>query len=362
MNPTIISQGILNALKKIALIAILIFVIYKLQSILIYIAISAVLSLLGRPIVLFLRDKLKLKNILATLITILFFLLVFFGIFSLFIPIISQQGKNLSLLDVQSLERTFNIIIEKTTIYFDLSKNQWQEKFINSDFIKKINFSTIPNLLNGILNTLGNFTMGVFSVLFITFFLLKDSKILEQSFFAIINVEKEKRWKKSLQKIKNLLSRYFIGLLLQVIILFIIYSTILLIFDIQNALIIAFLCALFNLIPYLGPVIGGILMLILSMTSHLEADFNTIILPKTIYVMLGFIFGQLIDNLLSQPIIFSNSIKSHPLEIFIIILIAGILFGAFGLLIAVPFYTALKVIFKEFFAENKIIQSLTKNF
>jgi predicted PurR-regulated permease PerM len=81
----------------------------------------------------------------------------------------------------------------------------------------------------------------------------------------------------------------------------------------------------------------------------------------TIYVLIGFWIVQVIDNNLSQPIIFSKSVSSHPLEIFLVILIAGFLFGILGMITAVPLYTILKVIGKEFFPENKIIHLLTKD-
>ena len=97
------------------------------------------------------------------------------------------------------------------------------------------------------------------------------------------------------------------------------------------------------------------------MITHLGCDFQAEILPTTIYVLIGFWIVQLIDNNLSQPIIFSKSVSSHPLEIFLVILIAGFLFGILGMVIAVPLYTILKVIGKEFFPDNKIIQLLTKD-
>ena len=97
------------------------------------------------------------------------------------------------------------------------------------------------------------------------------------------------------------------------------------------------------------------------MISNLGSDFQTQTLPITIYVLIGFWIVQIIDNNVCQPIIFSNSVKSHPLEIFLVILIAGFLFGIIGMIIAVPLYTMLKVIGKEFFPENKIIQLMTKN-
>ena len=124
---------------------------------------------------------------------------------------------------------------------------------------------------------------------------------------------------------------------------------------------IAFLCAVLNIIPYIGPLIGTVLALTLTLLSNLGTDFKTEMLPTAIYVMIGFMVVQLIDNNISQPIIFSNSIKSHPLEIFLVILIFGLLFGVFGMIVAVPIYTVLKVIGKEFFPDNQIIKIFTKN-
>jgi predicted PurR-regulated permease PerM len=157
------------------------------------------------------------------------------------------------------------------------------------------------------------------------------------------------------------LSRYFIGLLLQLFIVFLLYLIVLVVFGVPNAIVIAFLCAVLNIIPYIGPLIASFLAAILTMMSNLGSDFQSEILPTTIYVLIGFWIVQVIDNNLSQPIIFSKSVSSHPLEIFLIILIAGFLFGILGMIVAVPLYTIIKVIGKEFFPENKIIQLLTKD-
>ena len=113
--------------------------------------------------------------------------------------------------------------------------------------------------------------------------------------------------------------------------------------------------------PYIGPLIASVLAAILTLLSNLGSDFQTEMLPTTIYVLIGFWIVQVIDNNLSQPIIFSKSVSSHPLEIFLVILIAGFLSGILGMVIAVPLYTILKVIGKEFIPENKVIKLLTKD-
>jgi predicted PurR-regulated permease PerM len=197
--------------------------------------------------------------------------------------------------------------------------------------------------------------------MFISFFFLKDSKLILNSLLVLIPKKSNKKFKKSFDSISVLLSRYFAGLILQIFILFIIYTILLLIIGTPNAIVIAFLCSLLNLIPFIGPFIGGILMILLTMSSHITQDFSSVILAKAIYVAIGFAIGQLIDNFFSQPFIFSNSVRSHPLEIFIVIISGGLLFGAVGMIAAVPSYTALKVIGKEFLSENRIVKELTKN-
>ena len=190
---------------------------------------------------------------------------------------------------------------------------------------------------------------------------MKDKVLFIVGIKKILPNQHEEKILNSLEKINGLLSRYFLGLLLQLFIVFVLYFIVLLIFGIENSFIIAFLCAILNIIPYVGPLIASILAALLSMMSNLNLDFQSQTLPTTIYVLLGFWLVQVIDNNLCQPYIFSNSVKSHPLEIFLVILAAGFLFGIVGMVIAVPLFTILKVVGKEFFPENKIIQELTKN-
>lgn len=357
-----ISKGILRAVAVIFGFLVLAWFIYKIQSVLLYLALSGVVTLIGRPIVLFLRDRLHFKNLFAVILTMLFIFGFFIGLLFLFIPLIKQQSHNLSLLNIDSLSATVENLYLETLAYLSGPNFDIESRINNTNFLESFDFGFIPDFINSFLSALGSFSIGLFSVIFISFFLLKDSKLLENGILTFIPNRNEARFEKSLEKIKNLLSRYFIGLVFQIMVLFIIYSFILLFFGIDNAIVIAFLCALLNIIPYLGPLIGAFVMFFLTMSSNLGQDFSTVMLPTTLYVMIGFVIGQLIDNFLSQPLIFSNSVRSHPLEIFLVIVIGGLLFGIVGMIAAVPSYTVIKVISKEFLSENKIVQRLTQNF
>jgi predicted PurR-regulated permease PerM len=231
----------------------------------------------------------------------------------------------------------------------------------DSNMMSKLNLNFIPNFLNAILGTLSSFGMGLASVLFITFFFLKDRAMFTRGIKDVLPPAHEDHILNSIEKTNHLLSRYFIGLLLQLGIVFVLYLIVLLIFGIDNALIIAFLCAVLNIIPYIGPLIASVLAAALTMLSGLGADFQSEVLPTTLYVMIGFWIVQVIDNNVSQPLIFSSSVNSHPLEIFLVILCAGFLFGILGMVVAVPLYTILKVIAKEFFPNNRVVRQMTKN-
>jgi predicted PurR-regulated permease PerM len=358
MNSNSLTKSILKTIAILVGVFLLLVFLYKIQSVLVYIAIASVIALVGRPLNLFLKQKLKFPNGLAVVSTMTFFFLIFMGLISLFIPLIKKQGENLSLLNLEQFQETVQDLINQMNTFFITHGIDALNEMKHYDLFENIN--VIPNFLNNIVGTIGTLSIGLFSVAFITFFLMKDTKIMENSIFVFTNKKSETKLIKSIETIKHLLSRYFIGLVLQITILFILYSIILMIFGIENSIVIAFLCALLNLIPYIGPMIGCFLMLFLTMSSNLGLDFQSEILPKATYVFIGYVFAQLIDNFVSQPMIFSKSVKSHPLEIFLTIIIGGILFGVTGMILAVPTYTAIKVILKAFLAENKIVKSLTQ--
>ena len=337
------------------------YIIYELKIIIGYVIIASILTLLARPVVKLLTSKLKFGSTLASLVAISFILIIISGVISLLIPLVLEQGKNLSLLNVNAFQDKINTLYIEFNGYLNKFNIDLSQSLIDIEGLTKNSVEAIPVLLNSVGSILGSITLGILSVIFITFFLLKDGEYFEKLFTQLFPTKMKKRIERSLIEIKVLLSRYFLGLLFQITILFTIYTIILLIFGVKDAVVIAFLCALLNLIPYIGPFIGIILMSFLTMTSYLGEDFSSVIIPKTIYVIIGYVFAQLIDNFLSQPYIFSNSIKSHPLEIFLVILSGGILFGIVGMILAIPLYTVIKVFLKVFFSNNALVKKLTKN-
>ncbi|WP_343694770.1 AI-2E family transporter [Flavobacterium sp.] len=355
-----ISNGILRALATILIIGIVLYFLYEIQTVIVYLCISLILCLIANPLVLFLKNKLKFNNSFAATTTIIIFILLLIGFIFLFVPLIISQANNLSLLDTHQLQTQFIETEQSIETYFNIQHFDLNKVLRDSKVTSMLNFSYFTGFINSILNFMADMGMGLVSVFFITFFFIKDQDIFKDQARRILPDTNEDKILNSITKINHLLTRYFIGLLLQLTVVFILYLIVLVIFGNKNAFVIAFLCAVLNIIPYIGPIIGTILAAILTMISLIGQDFRSEILPTTIYVVIGFLLVQAIDNNISQPIISSKSVNSHPLEIFLITLISGITFGIVGMIIAVPLFTMIKVILKEFFPNNKIISVLTE--
>lgn len=360
MTPKTISYGILRALGVVFGIVLLGYFLYAIRSILLYIAISAVIALIGRPMVFFFRTRLRLPIHLSVVITLLLIFSVLLGIVGLFIPVISQQSQNLGRIDFDELRTDLIVLNAQIRDYLGLEQVDIYESLKINSYLEDFDFKSIPLFMGSVFGRLGTAVIGIFAVVFISFFLLTDSNLLLNSFLAFAKTENEGRFKRVFNKVKNLLSRYFVGIILQIFVLFVMYAILLFIFEIQNPVAIAFICAFLNIVPYLGPVVAGALMMFFVGSNHIGSDFSTIMLPNMAYVLMGYLITQLIDNFINQPLIFGHSVKSHPLEIFLVILIAGILFGIFGMIIAVPAYTTIKVIAKESLSRYKIVKYLTR--
>jgi predicted PurR-regulated permease PerM len=361
MTSRTIALGILKAIGTLGLICLFLYFIYQIQTVLIYITIAVIFSMIANPVVEILRKKLKFSNSLAVVVTLFIFILFLLGLVSLFVPLITSQGNNLSLLDTQAIEQRLISLYGQFDKYLTNHNIDLDKIIKESDLTSKFKFNYFTDFFNSVIGTVSSFGIGLVTVFFISFFFLKDKVQFIIGMKKLLHDSNEDKILNSIDKIRILLTRYFIGLLVQLTIICILYLIVLLIFGVENAFVIAFLCAILNIIPYIGPFIGSILAGILTMLSTINSDFQSVTLPTTLYVTIGFFIVQLIDNNVSSPIIFSKSVNSHPLEIFLVILIIGMLFGITGMIIAVPLYTILKVIGKEFFPENKVIKVLTKN-
>lgn len=328
------------------------------------IIISIVLSLIGRPLVRRLCDhKIKMPKALAAGLTLMIQMVFFISIILLFIPIVSHQANVIENIDnkeiTQNLNNTIQNIDAKLIDYGLLQPDEPLEIIIENKITQIVNLATFSNIIKNLLSFTGSFFIGVFSVLFMTFFFLKDEHLITNVLLLITPLQYSKKIKNILRKTNELLTRYFVGLLIEIgsmITLIILGLTIL---GVPSSVLIGFFGGTMNIIPYLGPVIGASIGTVIGVLGELSAGNYIDFYLVSGKVMLVFLAANLIDNIILQPLIYSNSVKAHPLEIFLVIMMSGTLGGPVGMILAIPTYTMIRIVAGEFLGEFKLVQQLT---
>ena len=347
------------------------FALWYFKNIVAYILVAAVFSLIGRPVVDFLSG-LKIRKIhfpmaLNAAITLVFLWTILLSFFLVFIPIIINQAQELSHINIDavkdSLEGPWDQI-EKLFLRLNPNGNEEGvslEQYIEHKLASVLNLSVISSAVGGTLGVVGNLFVAFFSISFITFFFLKDETLFADGIMLFVPTRYEERFGSFLKSTKKLLTRYFIGILLQITGITILNTIGLTIVGLkfQFAAVIGLITGIMNVIPYIGPIIGASIGLLLGIANNLNLEFYQELLPLLGYMALVFAAVQVIDNVLFQPLIYGTSVKAHPLEVFLVILIAGSLAGIRGMILAIPGYTVLRVFAREFFYKFKLVKKIT---
>ena len=362
-----------NWLKRILLIllaVVLIYLVWNLQTLIVYVLISGIISIVANPLVAF-CDRLKYKKIriprgISAILSLILIWGIVIGVMSIVIPIFSSQISVLSNLDYDNIWHKLKGPISN----FDAQLRQFgvlagdgeQSVDILKERVKEmLNVSDLALVFSSVLNGLGNVFVAFFSLSFISFLFIKEKGMFMSILFALIPARYKAEADVVMSKSKNLLSRYFLGVLLQITVIFIFLFSTLALLDVKSSFLIALFAAIINIIPYIGPFIGAFVGIIIAVTTGLDTIPMNGLLPLAGTVALVFLVVQLLDNIIFQPYIFSNSVHAHPLEIFLVISIAGTLGGITSMILAIPLYTVIRIIAKEFLSQFKIVQDLTDN-
>ncbi len=344
------------------------FLLYTFRSIVSYILIAWVLSMVGQPLMRLFKRSLKIRkwaagpSLCAALTIICLFVFVIFVV-ALFVPMLIQQANNLSGVSYaaigEAIEEPYKAVVQW------MEKRGFTPKYSSagqmlSDQLKGwFQPDAIGDYFSSFLSVAGNLMMGIFSVVFITFFFLKEEGLFTLFVVSMVPQRYEVQVRNAIEDISHLLTRYFGGILLQITVITLFVSIFLSIMGVPNAVLIGLFAALINVIPYIGPLIGAAFGVFLTISANVELDFYTQLLPLIVKVVIVFGAMQLLDNFILQPYIFSNSVLAHPLEIFIVILMGAQINGINGMVLAIPVYTVLRVIAREFLIKFKIVKQIT---
>lgn len=340
---------------------------YTFRSIVAYMLIAWVLSMLGRPLMRFFQ-KIKIGKftpgpVLGAVFTLLCFFLIFFTLLALFVPVFIQQASNLANVDFEAIARTLQEPITHLQQWLQghgiTVDSATAEQWVRDAFSSHFDPTSIGTIVSSIFATASGLVVDISCIVFITFFFLKENGLFEGILTTLAPAEYEQRIHEAIDDISRLLTRYFGGILLQMLAITTYVSILLTILGVKNALLIGFFAALMNVIPYVGPILGGALGVIITITSNVDMDFYNQLLPLLLKVVIVFSTVQMLDNYILTPRIFSNSVLAHPLEIFVVILMGAQINGVGGMILAIPVYTVLRVIAKEFLYQYRIVQKLT---
>ncbi len=357
--------------RTIALIASLVFmglIIYFFTDIVTYILLSWVVSMVGAPLMSLMR-KIRIKEwtpgaSLRAGITII----VFFGILGtlgwIFIPMLLEQAAAISKVNyvaiAQSLEEPLNRLNERLTELGLVSDTRSPSEQVIATLKTWFEPAKVGGFFTSSLSLAGSLVIGLFSVIFISFFFLREEGLFMEFVASLMPQEYDSRTRRVIDEVSELLTRYFGGVLLQITLISFLLTTLLTLAGVNNAFLIAFFAALINVIPYIGPIIGMVFGVLMTISSSLDLDFYTQMLPLIWRVIGVFAIIQLLDNFIFQPFILGSRVLAHPLEIFIIVMVGAKIGGITGMVLAIPTYTVLRVVARVFLSEFTIVKKLTR--
>jgi predicted PurR-regulated permease PerM len=304
--------------------------------------------------------KFYIPSWLRALITLLVFFFSLFFIVMLFAPLVEDEIAILSSIDASQVASKIDEQFNLAGYAPAFLEGQTLTEYLVTSAQELLSFNWIEQIFTSIFGVLGQFVIGVFAVLFISFFFIKDGFLFTRIVFTLTPDRSLGKMKNIVDHSYKLLKRFFVGLFIQSVVMSMIVGVSLYFLGVKNALLIGLFAGIVNVIPYIGPWLAALFGALVALTTSLHLDFDTALLPLLIKVVLVFVVAQQIDGFVVQPLVLGNSVKAHPLEIFIVVLAAGTIGGITGMIVAIPVYTLLRIIAKEFLSEFKVVDSLTR--
>lgn len=357
-------------IMKLGVFALICVLCWYFRSVLVYILLAFVVSLLGQPLMrLFRKVKIRGKSLPDSFLAVVTIILIFSFLSLLvteLVPVVTHIVRDASIMNSEDIP--YNSFLDHLnswiiSLFPALGRDFNLVSFILEQIRSLEILSNVTSFVGSVASVAVSVAVGLFSVVFISFFFIRDEKLFCKIISALVPNRIENSIEKTIEEITHLLSRYFIGLNIEVVgVIALNFLGLWLIARIgaDYAIGIAFIAGLLNIIPYVGPLLGEVIGVLLCVVLKYGAGVGLAV-PVWAFALIVFaimLVTQLIDNFVYQPLIYSTSIKSTPLEIFIVLLIAGQIGGTIGLLVGIPAYTVIRVIAVRFFYKHKVVRRL----
>lgn len=352
------------------------FLCWYFSNIVAYILIAAVLSLMGAPLVKVLKKirigKWTVPSGLAALISLLCIIGAMVGFFSFFGPIFADVATSMYSIDLEQLTQKMQPALDKLNqflpkVYPDFTEDLTFSSLMSSTLSSILDVGRAEAFFSAVAETTVQVLVGLFIVLFITYYFLREDKIFSSMVTSLFPDKYEKNVRRALGNSTHLLERYFLGILIEAAAITILNTlglTLLCGFSFRLAVVLAFLAGVINVVPYIGPVFGGAVGVLVGTVNyyHMGGMPHQTIIVHLLLIVLVYFVTHMVDVFFFQPNIYSKSVKAHPLEIFLVILVGGSIGGIVGMLVAIPTYTVVRVFASEFLYHFKVVRKLTGQF
>ena len=342
---------------------------WYLRSIIAYFIVAALLSFLATPLMALMENKIRWKkkplprSVYASLCLILIIAIIFILLRAILPPLLDQASA-LGHITPDEFKRSFGppiADVNRKLSEWGVEGVNFSPETVKQQFLAWIKLNNIQALVGNVLGALSSVSGWIFSVLFITFFFLKEKFLFYRLIHIFIPDKHEPAAQRVMRDMNEMLGRYFRSILLQILVFGTYIFIGLSIFGEEYALTIAVFSGIINLVSYIGPFLGLTFALIFSVSSHIGGDFYQVILPHLIQVSGVYAVAVMLDNFVSYPMIFSKTLKVHPLELFFVVLAGFQLGGLPGMIVAAPVYTMLRIVAKEFLKGFDLVDSITRN-
>lgn len=361
-------QTVLRFVAGAAITAAVLFLVWYFSSIVVYILVSAVLAVMGNPLVKLLSGirirGWRVPRWLAAFTTLVVIWIVLAVLCTLFVPLFFNKVQQLASLDFTAVMNSISEPVSRIQYYLDelfaLPESTFSlSEALSSGLCSMVNFGSLNTLVSSLFNVVLSSVVAIFSISFITFFFLKEEGLFYAMVSAVFPERYHENITRALDSITVLLSRYFTGILTESLLLMIAVSLVMMAFGMHtvDACFIGLVMGVMNVVPYAGPLIGGVMSVCIGVMTPIEGTtvgHTVLVIVASLLVLKG------LDDFVLQPTLYSARVKAHPLEVFIVILIAGSVAGILGMLLAIPSYTVLRVFAKEFFSQFSLVRKLTR--
>jgi predicted PurR-regulated permease PerM len=344
---------------------------WQVRSVFLYLLVAAILAMITRPLENKLQKirigKRKIPRSLRALIILVGLYLIIYSFIAVFVPLLVNQAKIIAHVDTKQLTTAFHEPISQLDSAFsglskikpDSTHHDVIDSYVQVGTEKLLDTTKISALANGLVSFVGSFFIAFFAISFFTFFFIKDGPAIMEMLLLLVPVKHLKSVRNILEDSQLMLRKYFTGVLIDVVFVATFVSIGLAIIGVKNAFIIGAFAGIMNIVPYVGPLIGGAFAIVIGVSSNLTLDFYSGLLPLIEKIILVFVLMNLTDAFLVQPFIFSKRVKAHPIEIFLVVISAGLLADIGGMIVAVPLYTIIRIIAREFLSRYRFVQRLT---